>query len=289
MKFTQIPADTFEHIQLNAGFLATSFNPATGVVPAGAIVGATTGGLSFDATPTFTDFGADIDNFPANVMEMKKIDTWNAKISGTFVTLTADSAKSLLGAADADASYAYKVNPRADLSSADFKDLWWIGDYSDKNGNSNGGFVAIHLKNSLSTGGFKIKSTDKNKGQFAFEYTAHYSMANIDEVPFEVYVKGGTAEAGDYVTSVVSVAGVTSGKTAITFGESIASGETYVYQTGYNLSVPHAGAILDGSAWTAWNGSTEITATTGMDIVVAIVNAGKESQHAGKAVVVSKA
>ena len=36
---------------------------------------------------------------------------------------------------------------------------------------------------------------DRAKGQFAFEYTAHYSMSAQDTVPFEIYIKAGTAEA----------------------------------------------------------------------------------------------
>ena len=48
--------------------------------------------------------------------------------------------------------------------------------------------------NALSTGGFQLKSTDKNKGQMAFEYTAHYSISNPDVVPVELYIVAGTAE-----------------------------------------------------------------------------------------------
>ena len=49
--------------------------------------------------------------------------------------------------------------------------------------------------NALSTGGFQLQTSDKAKGQFAFTYTAHYSMAAQDTVPFEVYIKAGTAES----------------------------------------------------------------------------------------------
>ena len=51
------------------------------------------------------------------------------------------------------------------------------------------------MLNGLSTGGFQIQSGDNAKGQFSFEFTGHYSMDNQDKVPFEVYVKAGTAEA----------------------------------------------------------------------------------------------
>lgn len=194
MKYTQIPTDTFKNIQLNAGVLLSEFDVETETVTNSNIIGATSGGINFTATPTYVDFGSDIDNCPKNTLELKKLDTWEAKMSGTFSTVTADLAKGLLGAADAASG---KITPRTDLATADFDDLWWVGDYSDINtdGTSAGkaGFVAIHLKNALSTGGFQIQSSDKEKGKFSFEYTAHYSMNAQETVPFEIYVHEGTA------------------------------------------------------------------------------------------------
>ena len=195
MKYTKIPETTFQNIQLNAGVLLSSFNPSSATVSDEAIIGATTGGINFTATPTYIDFGEDIDNCPKNMKELKKLDSWEAKCSGTFVTIDTAVAKSLIGAADIGTSDTTKVTPRNDLAQADFSDIWIVGDYSDKNGATNGGFVAIHMMNALSTGGFQIKTEDKAKGQFAFEYTAHYSMSAQGTVPFEVYVKAGTVES----------------------------------------------------------------------------------------------
>ena len=195
MKYTKIPENTFQNIQLNAGVLLSSFTPSSATVSEEAIIGATTGGINFTATPTYTDFGEDIDNCPKNMKELKKLDSWEAKCSGTFVTVDTAVAKSLIGAADIGTSDTTKVTPRNDLAQADFSDIWIVGDYSDKNGDTNGGFIAIHMMNALSTGGFQIQTADKAKGQFAFEYTAHYSMSAQGTVPFEVYVKAGTAES----------------------------------------------------------------------------------------------
>ena len=192
MKFTQIPADTFKQIVLNAGILLKSFTPDTGTFSASDIVGATTGGITFEATPKFSDFGEDIDNCPKNTMELKKLDSWEVKMSGTYVTLTAEIAKSVISAADISD---IKITPRNDIDLSDFSDLWFVADYSNLNGETNGGFCAIHLLNALSTSGLKIQSSDKAKGQFAFEYTAHYSISKPDIVPFEVYIKAGTEEA----------------------------------------------------------------------------------------------
>ena len=195
MKYSQLPQDMFKHIQMNAGIIASSFAPETGEVARDAILGATSGGINFTATPSFTDFGEDIDNCPKSVKELKKLDSWEAKATGTFVSVTASTAKSLVGAADAEGD---KVTPRNDVADGDFSDLWLVGDYSEVNEDGSGtgkaGYIAIHMMNTLSTGGFQIQTSDKAKGQFAFEFTAHYSMDDPDQVPFEVYVKQGTAE-----------------------------------------------------------------------------------------------
>lgn len=197
-KFTQIPVDTFKKLQLGAGLLTSKFNPATGELTASTIIGATSGGVSFEATPSFGDFGEDIDNCPKNTKELKTLDSWDAKMSGSFVTMDTTAAVSVIGAAAVASDDPTKVVPRNSLNDTDFKDIWWIGDYSDVNddGSSTGkaGFIAIRLINALSTGGFKIQSGDKAKGAFEFEYTGHYTIEHIDTVPFELYIKAGSAD-----------------------------------------------------------------------------------------------
>ena len=194
MKFTKIPSDAFQKLQINAGILTTDFTPASGEIGADGQIGATTGGVTFTATPTFSNFGADIDTCPKNMKEFKRQDMVEAKMSGTFVNADTKTAKLLCGAADIDTSDTTKVVPRTDLKDSDFTDLWLVGDYSDKNGAKNGGFIAIHMLNALSTGGYQLKTADKAKGQFAFEFTAHYSLAAQDKVPYEIYIKAGTEE-----------------------------------------------------------------------------------------------
>ncbi len=194
MKFTKIPDTAFDEIQLNAGVLSTTFTPSSGEI--GDILAATSGGISFEATPTYTDFGEDIDNCPKNTKELKKLDSWEVKMSGSFVTVTATSAKMMVGAADtAKEDTADKITPRNDVLDTDFGDIWLVGDYSSKNGDTNGGFVAIHMLNALSTGGFKLQTADKNKGTLSFEFTGHYSIEDQSTVPFEIYIKKGADEA----------------------------------------------------------------------------------------------
>ena len=190
-KYTKIPTTTFQQIQINAGVLLSEFTPATPTVADAKILGATTGGVNFTATPSFLDYGEDIDNCPKNTKQLKRLDDWEVKLTGNFVTMSADLANRLAAAADLSGE---KITPRRDLDLDDFSDIWLVGDYSDKNGPTNGGYIAIHMMDTLSTGGFQLQTADKAKGQFAFEFTAHFSMDAQDTVPFEIYVHAGTAE-----------------------------------------------------------------------------------------------
>lgn len=190
MKYTKIAEDAFKKLQLNAGVLLEEFDAETGELALTNIIGATTGGVSFTATPTFSDYGEDVDNVPNNMLEFKKLTMWEVSLSGTFVTVDVNLAQKLIGAADISGN---KVTPRNDLDVADFKDIWWVGDYSDENGEADGGFIAIHMLNALSTGGFQIQSSKDAKGQFAFEFAGHYSLADQTKVPFEVYIREGAA------------------------------------------------------------------------------------------------
>jgi hypothetical protein len=156
------------------------------------IIGATSGGNSFTATPTFTDLGDDVDNVPANTMELKTLDSVEATMNGTFKTIDNALGKMLIGAADIVGNN--KIIPRADLKLDDFNDIWWVGDYSDKNGDTNGGFIAIKLINALSTDGLSITPNDKGKGDFSYTFTGHYSINDMSVLPYEVYIKPGTTE-----------------------------------------------------------------------------------------------
>jgi len=195
MKFTRIPTNTFQNLAMNAGVIATDFTPGTGTLDEADILGATTGGLTVTCVPEFADMGEDVDNCPKNTKELKKITGWTVTASGTLVTINADAAKRLLGAATIASG---KITPDADLdptaTTGDFGDIWIVGDYSDKNGATNGGYVACHILNALSTGGFSLVTADQEKAQFAFEFTGHVSISAQDTVPFELYIKAGTAE-----------------------------------------------------------------------------------------------
>lgn len=277
MKYTQIPVDTFERLQLNAGILVDNFTPSTGVV--GNLIGATTGGNQFKATNEYSDYGEDIDNCPKNMKELKKLDSIEAVMSGTFVTVTANAAKGLIGAADIDANDPTHIVPRRDLLDTDFTDLWFVGDYSDVNNGDNAGFIAIHMMNTLSTGGFQLQTGDKTKGQFAFEYTAHFSMSAQDTVPYELFI----VQGGEHPTPVTeytitqTLTHVTSSNDAVkveaeeAYTTTLTADEDYVMDT---VTVTMGETDITETAYTAGTGVVSIASVTGNIVITATATAG---------------
>ena len=181
-KFTRIPEDTFQALQLDAGVLLKTFSPAS---PAADItediICATTGGINVVCKPTFSDLGEDVDNVPANMKELKHLDSWECTVSTTSLGTSPELIKMALGCADIDGTNASKIIPRASLKQTDFANIWWVGDKAD------GGMVAVCIKNALSTEGFSLQTTKNGKGQIAITITGHVSINAQDEVPMEFY------------------------------------------------------------------------------------------------------
>lgn len=194
-KFTVIPENTFDELQLDAGVLLTTFDPTNPVAPQdSAIICATTGGINVSCTPTFSDLGEDVDNVPVNMKELKHLDSWACTMSFTALGTSPKSIKLALGCADIDAATS-KITPRRDLEQTDFSDIWWVGD------KANGGLVAVQLKNALSTGGFVLQTTKNGKGQVSVELTGHVSINEQNTMPMVFYsldadVEGATGETG---------------------------------------------------------------------------------------------
>ena len=177
-RFTVIPQDTFDDLQLDAGVLLTTFDPTTAAEPADEdIICATTGGINVSCVPTFSDLGEDVDNVPVNMKELKHLDSWLCTMSTTGLGTSPALIKRTLGVADIDGTDTSKIVPRADLSQTDFSDIWWVGD------KANGGMVAVQLKNALSTGGFVLQTTKNGKGQVSITITGHVSIRDQKTVP----------------------------------------------------------------------------------------------------------
>lgn len=190
-KFTVYPAEFWKDVQMNAGALVTGFTPSTGAYTG--ILGATSGGTTFNPNPEFEDFGADFDNVQPNTKQLKRLKSYDPSLSGTFRTITPDLAEQLCPGAESSGV----ITPADTLTDAMFQDVTLIADYSDINADGSGtqkaGWMAITVKNALNTSGFQWKTNKDGSGEFAFDFHGHYDLSNPDTAPFTIYVIDGVA------------------------------------------------------------------------------------------------
>lgn len=219
--FTVIPQDTFESLQLDAGVLLTSFDPSSPAEPDDEdIICATTGGINVVCQPEYSDLGEDVDNVPLNMMELKHLDSWTCSLGFTSLDTSPEGIRLALGAADITAASG-KIAPRKDLELTDFSDVWWVGD------KANGGFVAVQLKNALSTEGFSLQTTKNGKGQTECTLTGHVSIDDQATMPMVFY----SLDSPDatYTEATLTSAGFKYGVTYYTRTGAGTSESPYVY------------------------------------------------------------
>jgi hypothetical protein len=183
-RFSKISQDAFKSFQTDAGVLLKNFDPASPELVDEDIICATTGGINPTCVPEYRDNGEDVDNVPAGMKELMEIVRWATGLGFTALNVTPEIIRMALGAADINAENG-SIVPRMELKNTDFANIWWVGDRTD------GGLVAICLKNALSTSGLSLQTTKDGKGQISVSLSGHYSITEQDVVPMEFYVQEG--------------------------------------------------------------------------------------------------
>lgn len=188
--FNKISQTAFEEMQIEAGILLLNFDPANPVEPADAdIICATTGGITVNCQPSFSDWAEDVDNAKDGMMEFKHLDGWDCNIQVTALGTDPALIKLALGCADIDSNDATKIKPRWNVKLTDFNDsIWFVGE------KANGGLVVCQLLHALSTGGFSLKTTKNGKGQISLTISGHPSVNDQDTVPMQFWSTPGTEE-----------------------------------------------------------------------------------------------
>ena len=186
--YSKISETAFQELQTDAGVLLNEFDPESPTLVPGNIICATTGGINPSCVPSYSDLFEDIDNAPKNTMEGLHLDGWDCSLGFTALSITGETIKLALGAADIDSG---AIKPRDHVSTgeddeeSDFRDIWWVGDLS------NGGCAAVCLKNAISTGGFSLQTTKNGKGRLSVTLKGFVSAAAQTEIPMEFYVLSG--------------------------------------------------------------------------------------------------
>lgn len=179
---TRITADAASKMQMNSGLLLNRFDITNPVAPLDAdIICDTTGDYSITCQPQTQDFFEDVNNGYTNMMEGKQITGWDCRLTITSLSMTEDSLKFSLGAADVQADGGIRGRMLYRLS--DFQSVYWIGDMFDEDK-----LLVVVMDHTVSTGGVSLTTRNKGKGGLQLELTAHGSLADPERVPMAFYV-----------------------------------------------------------------------------------------------------
>ena len=181
---------TAQNLQLDAGiFVRGLTNPETfnGTVTTPAkTIGATSGGGSFTAVPTFRNIFEDLDGARGVYKSGQVIDTWEIKMTTTIKEMTAENIKLALAAADTTAESEGKYDTttaRLEVKDTDYLDNFcFIGTINGQDTP-----VIIEMKNVLNMSGLNLTVADKATGSVSLELQAHFDLSKPDEVPFKIY------------------------------------------------------------------------------------------------------
>lgn len=192
MAFTGVTANTAKHLQLDAGAFFKNFDPTTDTFASASakLIGATAGGGSFAAVPTIRRI--EVDGLKGATKGYETIDEWQ-------VTMTANVKELTVGALElalATGSHTSVKSPNT-VTSNNYEKIVAANEIADSNYTTNVTWVGrlsgsetpiiIVVKNALCTNGLTLTTADKAEGVIAMTMTGHYSVADLDTPPFEIY------------------------------------------------------------------------------------------------------
>jgi len=184
----------FQKLQLNAGIFLMSFDPSTytdadalrtalgTAISAGTnLLGATRGGGTFVVTNDTRE--PDMDGKRYSYKGGAFVDSVDAQLTGTLVEIKPEVFARLMATGEAETSGKKTViTAHTAIQPSDYiQNLTWVGDMSD------GGLVAITLKNAMNHNGLTLTFTDKGEGTIPFEFHAYQdTVEDYDYAPFTV-------------------------------------------------------------------------------------------------------
>lgn len=188
MRIIGITAATKKNLQLDAGALYKNWvmgtdTPATA---ASKLIGATVGGSTFTVTPEVRQISVDGVKGPTKGYET--IDSVTATLATTLKEASLNSLALALAATDSAATSSVsdytKLTMREAVADTDYVgNIAWVGKISGSDDP-----MVIILKNVLNLTGLTFQAQDKNEGSVPVTLTAHYDVADLEEVPFEIWM-----------------------------------------------------------------------------------------------------
>lgn len=178
---------TPEHLLLDSGAFFKNFIIGTDTYESATakLIGATKGGGSFSAVPSFRDI--EIDGLRGATKGMKLLESWEVKLSAAIVEITPDIIKDSLAIAEKKSSTTLstheEIKGKMCIEDSDYiENITWIGNLSGSNDP-----VIIQVFNAVNAKGLELSFEDKGETVSEMEFMGHFSLANQNEVPFKIF------------------------------------------------------------------------------------------------------
>lgn len=271
-------ADKIIHIPVGSGYLY--HDVFTGAVPADADIeteahrlGYIEKGGEVDYKPTFKTFKDDF-----GIIQRNKLTAEEATFKASLIAWSASDFNTFVSTARIAETQGHRTIKIGGMGQDDGKVHLFRFVHPD----AKYGDVRITIVGTQ-TGGFKLNFKPDDAGNMDLEITAQASDSEGTLILYDEEVLGDSIKASGLTVS--SAVGSTSGKTKLSVTPTIGSGNSYRYMAG--AQTPAVGAAL--SAWSAWDGTSDIAAATGDILTVAEVSSTGAAVKAGICTVTAKA
>lgn len=275
-----LTVDQIDDIQFDTGVFVKNFDITSfrSSLMAGQVSRVTKDSFSVSVARDTVNVLSDLNGVHFDYLEGVVTTKVTASVSFTLASMSKEDLALALGGATVTGD---KITVKFGLESSDFINVALILPILD------GGFVVAELPKSLSTGGLSISTSKASVGGLSCTMTGYRSLADSTIEPINLYriaPSGGSLQS----ITVASAAGTSSGTTKITMTAfSPPQGTSYVYKT-HSSAAPTIGFNeTPDYTWTAWDGTSDIAATTDHKITVAAINQNG-AIAAGSATVTSK-
>jgi len=185
--YSGFTADTPKKLLLDAGAYFKDFEVGVdtfeSAVTSGKLIGATSGGGTFSAVPTYRKI--EIDGVIGDGRGLQAIDSWKVTIMANMKEISESVIVDALGTGVSEAGpTGYKlITAKNYVEDTDYIDnVTWVGKLSGQDTP-----VIIQVLNALSMGGITLTTADKGEAVLATTFTGHYSAEELDEPPFKIY------------------------------------------------------------------------------------------------------
>ena len=168
-----------------------------------------------------------------------------------------------------------------------------IGGIGNQNGKK---YIILFIHKDAVDGDIRVLIVGNNQAGFSFKFTkdkettidAEFKASPMDGegtlIKYEEDIPGTVGSL-----AVTSIAGALTGATKLTVTPTLTSGNTYMYKTAASITLPGLNDICNaGTGYGTWNGTVDITATTGNKISVIEVDSTFRAINGGIATVTSK-